>query len=127
VGLLPVGQSLALTIVRDGEETTIDVVIEARSAQSLRGGELHAALGGAIIKPVPPELERQGLGYGVLVDAVDAGDAAWRNGLRSRDVITSVSRRRVESLDQFRRLVSASGELLLGVRRGGRAFFLAIR
>jgi len=127
VGLLRVGKSIQLTVLRDGEEMTIDAVIEARQVQSVKGGDVHPALAGATFTPIPDELKRQGLNYGVFVESVTPGSAAWDNELRGEDVIMTVNRVRIRSLDEFRDGVSNASELLFSIRRGQRAFFLAIR
>jgi len=42
-------------------------------------------------------------------------------------VITSVNRRRISTLAEFKQLTGSSRELLFSIHRGQRAFFLAIR
>jgi len=127
VGLLRPGRTIRLTVLRDGEEMTVEAVIKAQQTQAVPGGELHPALAGATFGPLPEEARQQGVEQGAYVESVTRGSPAWEHGLRDGDVITSVNRRRFENLAGFRRLVSTSPELLLSIQRGQRAFFLAIR
>ncbi|MBS1270156.1 MAG: Periplasmic serine endoprotease DegP [Gammaproteobacteria bacterium] len=127
VGLLRVGKSIELTVLRDGDEMKIKAIIEARRTQAMQGANLHAELEGATFAPLPEEFKRRGVEYGVYVKSVTRGSPAWDNELRGKDVITSVNRRRVRSLDEFRQSMHGSSGLLFSVRRGRRAFFLAIR
>jgi Do/DeqQ family serine protease len=127
VGLLRPGRTVALTVLRNGGQLEIDVMITAQEAQVIEGASLHPALTGAVFEAVPEELARRGLEHGAYIKSVEEGSPAWRNELRSEDVITTVNRRRFANLDEFRQLVSGSTELLFSIQRGQRAFFLAIR
>ncbi len=127
VGLMRVGKSVSLTVMRDGKTMTVDAVLEAREQQALKGGDISDALEGATFAPVPEELKQQGVDSGVYVKSVEEGSTAWNNELRAKDVVTSVNRQRVTSMDEFRQLVSGASQLLFSVQRGPRVFFLAIR
>ena len=65
---------------------------------------------------------------GVVVLKVEPGSGAWRSGLREQDVILSINRVRIQSLEDVENAVArnASG-LLLNIRRGNSALFLVIR
>ena len=52
---------------------------------------------------------------------------AWTAGLREKDVIMSVNRRLIESLQHFAEIVSRSNALLIDFRRGERAFYLTVK
>lgn len=113
-----------MVVLRNGERMRINAVIQAQEARVLQGAELHPALDGAVFGPLP---DGSGVEHGIHVKAVGRGSPAWQNELRSEDIITSVNRRRFATLDEFRRLVSGSRELLFSIQRGQRAYFLAIR
>jgi serine protease Do/serine protease DegQ len=127
VGLLRVGKSIELTVVRDGEEINVDAVIEARETLSIKGGDVHPALAGATFVYSADQIERRGVEFGVYVESVEQGSPAWENELRAEDIITTVNRRPVRTLEDFRQSVSGVPELLFSISRGQRAFFLAIR
>lgn len=124
VGLLRPGETIEMVVLRNGERMRINAVIQAQEARVLQGAELHPALDGAVFGPLP---DGSGVEHGIHVKAVGRGSPAWQNELRSEDIITSVNRRRFATLDEFRRLVSGSRELLFSIQRGQRAYFLAIR
>lgn len=127
VGLLQPGKSIELTLLRDGEQKTVNAKVTAKQAQEVRGANVHTDLKGATFTPLPDDYNRRGVQSGVYVKSVKRGSPAWENELRGEDVITSVNRRPIESLDAFRQLTGSASELLLSVQRGQGAFFLAIR
>ena len=53
--------------------------------------------------------------------------AAARAGLRPGDIITSVNRRSIKDMAEFRDYAENADQLLLHVRRGGGALFLLIQ
>ncbi|MGB1581719.1 MAG: PDZ domain-containing protein, partial [Nevskiales bacterium] len=64
---------------------------------------------------------------GVVVKDVEPGSPAAQYGLRPGDIITSVNRKNIESLAEFKKVASGEGRLLLHLRRGNSAMFLLIR
>src|SRR5262245_33854888 len=83
---------------------------------------------GLSLRELPPQtLKSIGLPYGLAV--VKAGVLAERAGLKVGDVVFGVNERKVESLEQFNRLLLAqqgSGRLGLLVRRGRTDFYVAV-
>ncbi len=127
VGLLRPGKTIELVVLRDGERMSIEAEIKAQQAEVIQGASLHPALEGAVFAALPDDLERRGMEGGVYVESVSRGSPAWQNELRSEDIITTVNRRRFRTLEEFQHLVNGAPELLFSIRRGQRAFFLAIR
>ena len=124
VGLLPVGSTVRLGLLRDGHARTATVRLASRDGPPQAGGELDARLDGVLLSPTAPEADPRG----VVVREIEPRSAAALAGLRNGDVITAIDRDPVMSLEDVRRLVHASnGALLLNVSRGGRALFLALR
>lgn len=65
---------------------------------------------------------------GLKVTQVEKGSNAWQAGLRQDDVILSVNRRKVRSLDNVDRALSLSRrQILLGILRANKELFLVIR
>ncbi len=59
---------------------------------------------------------------------VESGSPAAFAGLQEGDIIVSVNREPVRSLEELRKAIKASkGELLLNVRRGDSALFIVIQ
>lgn len=120
-GLLPVGETVTLTVHRDGKTQPLRTRLVARRTE-VEGGRIDHRLAGALLGAVPERLRRQGI-TGVLVNAVDAGSRAEQNGLREGDLITAVNRRDVNDLDGLERSLAARpAQLLLTLVRGNRAY-----
>ena len=131
VGLLRVGSAVKLDIVRDGKRQRINATIGDPNEAVVASSDLHPRLEGAEFAEMDERSPLFGEVKGVLVADVEPGSPAARAGgvgLRPGDVITSINRRRVTSLEEFEQLVGqGDGLLLLNIRRGNGALFLAVR
>jgi Do/DeqQ family serine protease len=122
IGLLRVGESVNLELLRDGKPRKVAATVQARADGAAEGGsatDVHRALDGVDLADAP--------GGGVLVRAVEPGSAASQNGLKANDVIASVNRQRVGNVKELRAAVKDKSSLLLEVRRGGTTLFVPIR
>jgi Do/DeqQ family serine protease len=122
IGLLRVGESVNLELLRDGKPRKVAATVQARADSAAEGGgatDVHRALDGVDLADAP--------GGGVLVRAVEPGSAAGQNGLKANDVIASVNRQRVGNVKELRAAVKDKSSLLLEVRRGGTTLFVPIR
>ena len=82
---------------------------------------------GLSLRELPPQALRSiGLAYGLAV--VKAGGMAERAGLKIGDVVYGVNQKKVESLEDFNRLLAQQpgGRLGLLVRRGRSDFYVAV-
>lgn len=89
--------------------------------------ESPAAVGLSLRELPPSVLKSVGLSYGLVV--VRADGMAGKAGLRMGDVVFGVNDERLRSLDDFRKLVTKSGEpagTRLLVRRGKRDFYVSM-
>jgi len=114
VGLLRVGQTAALALLRDGKPVRVSAVIaEAPPAPtaSLKPADINSGLDGANLVDAP------GRG-GALVRGVEAGSPAAQAGLRSNDLIVGVNQGNVDSVQQLRQRAQGQSTLVLEVRRG---------
>lgn len=128
IGLLMVGQTIKLDIIRDGKARTLTAkVTEAQRDASVQNGEVHPKLTGATFGDIEEDSPYFGNIQGVMLYSVVRGSPAWNAGLRSHDIITSVNRQPVADLQQFRQQVNNQSELLLNVVRENRAMFLLLR
>lgn len=124
VGLLRAGTEVELRLLRDGREQAMRVRIETPTPQEMDGQALDARLEGARFERV---LDRDGIGR-IRIAAVQPRSAAARAGLREGDLVLSVNRREVGSLDELVAAAQASrGALLLNLQRGTSAFFLMLQ
>ena len=122
IGLSRVGEKVELEYLRDGDRLVQEVVIRAVEAEISFTDPASKYLEGATLGEVS-EGER-----GVVVLEVEPGSGAWRSGLHDDDIILSINRVRIQSLEDVENAVArnASG-LLLNIRRGNSALFLVIR
>lgn len=135
IGLMRLGETVTLTLVRGAETRTIEVRVgpaedtaavpeedveeEAGSMQALQGAELMT------LDANDPRFAGR---TGVLVSNVAPGSPAARNGLRPNDIIAAVNRTEVASVDELRAALEAvSGAVALRIEREGRQLFLTIR
>lgn len=127
LGLLPVGETVSLAILRDGDRRVIEAEIRAPESIRVPGERLDPRLEGAVLGDVPPELRRRGLEGGIAATDVERGSRAWQYGLRPGDVILSVNRARIPDLSAFQKLMQdPPRRLLLNVLRGNGAMFILI-
>ena len=128
IGLLRVGETIELTVLRDGDRHTLSAKLEEPEQLQMRGGGTVRRLSGATFAPLTEESTLFGRVEGIAVVDVERGSPAWQIGLRKRDVIVAVNRRPVHDLEDFKAAVQASeNALLLNVRRGNAQVFIVIR
>lgn len=127
VGLLRVGETVTLNILREGKAKTLRASVEEPVSEELSGEKLHAHLSGAKFANIEEGSRLYGRVEGVLIFELDQGSPAWRAGLRVGDVITSVNRKTVKRVEELRKAVNSSKSLLLNIRRGNGALFLYLQ
>jgi serine protease Do len=126
IGLMVVGQKVKLTIIRDGAEKTLTAKVK-QTRQTVSNGTVHPKLSGATFGDIEEGSPYFGQVEGVMVYSVKRGSPAWNAGLRSEDIITSVNRQPVRSLQDFKPLVHNADQLLLNIVRGRTAMFLLLK
>jgi serine protease Do len=134
----PVGEKLAVTVLRDGGQQKITVTTAARPDQreARAGGASKPRPGqakpqqsrGLEIAELTPEIARR-IGYqgqgGVVVANVQPGSAADRAGLMRGDVIEEVNKKPVSSAQKLEDMLGGA-KVLLRVHRQGGTFFAAL-
>ena len=124
VGLMRVGQEMAITVIRDGKEVDMVAVIEDELEHSYTGEKLNPLLEGAVLESLK---EGDKDAYLVVAD-VARGSAAWSARLRKGDIIISVNRVPVKTLSELKKVVSPGDrQILLNVQRGQTALFILIQ
>ena len=113
----PVGNSVSINLLRDGKPQTVNVTVGDRAKvfpEELgkaepkdNGPDNTSAKFGIGIQGLTANL-KQTLGYagagGVLVNSVESGSFAEDIGLRKNDVITSINRQPVNSIEDVQRI-----------------------
>jgi Do/DeqQ family serine protease len=121
IGSLRIGDTIKLTILRDGKSKLFDVKVGAPVAEAASADAVHPFLAGAALQP------RQD-GKGIQVMEVQPGSPAQSAGLQAGDVIVSANRVDVHSIEQLKSAAKASQQrLLLRVIRNGVALFLVLQ
>jgi serine protease Do/serine protease DegQ len=121
LGLIAVGEEVALKIFRDGKPLDIKGRIEKVPMASASEMESIQELSGAVVGNV-----RRGNLRGVLVAEVEQGSPAWYHGLRPGDVIVAANRQATGTVrDLIQALRGKERVNLLSVVRGD--FLLTIR
>eukprot|EP01155_Anaeramoeba_flamelloides_P031190 Anaeramoba_flamelloidesa88505_21.p1 GENE.a88505_21~~a88505_21.p1 ORF type:complete len:469 (+),score=58.95 a88505_21:198-1604(+) len=136
VGRIKPGDSAEVEVIRDGRKKTLEVTIGRLpddEANGLPGGQnkpVETSRLGVVVAPLPEELkDKWSVRSGVIVERVEEGPAA-RAGLVRGDVITMLNGERVETLEQFQRIVEElpSGRSVpLRVVRRGNPMFIALK
>ncbi len=123
VGLLRVGDKMKLTVIRDGNKKQMTAVIREAEDLTVAGKKINERLAGATIE----EKEKSGKTY-LLVTEVQQGSAAWNAHLREGDIILTVNRSPVNTLEEMRKIIGDSDkQILLNIQRGRSALFVLIK
>ena len=127
IGLTPVGEEIALGVLRDGRPLQMSV----RVAELFRSTTLGAnvpQLTGARAADIEQGNPLRGMVEGALITAIDLGSAAAAVGLKSGDIVVGVNRRRVRSVaDLVKVLRELERPWRLSVLRGEARIGLVIR
>ncbi len=114
IGLMRIGESVDLGLVRDGKGKHVTAVVQSRATGSGEetgaAGDLPHALDGADLGDAP--------GGGVLVRSIEPGSPASQQPLKANDVITAADRHSVATLKDLKAAVKDQTSVLLTVRRG---------
>jgi serine protease Do/serine protease DegQ len=123
IGLSRAGEKVELEYLRDGDRFAQEVMVrEVESEISFTNNPASKHLEGATLGESSEDET------GVVVLKVEPGSGAWRSGLREQDVILSINRVRIQSLEDVESAVARNTSgLLLNIRRGEAALFLVIR
>ncbi|MHB8622739.1 MAG: DegQ family serine endoprotease [Sulfuricaulis sp.] len=128
VGLMRIGQTVTLDILRNDQPMQIEARIEKTKETRQEAGEINKRLKGAELGNVSPDNPKYSGVEGVLVLRVARDSPAWNAGLRPGDVIRSANRKPVRSIAELDAAVKkSSGGLLLNIQRDGGAMFLLLQ
>ncbi|MDH3377826.1 MAG: DegQ family serine endoprotease [Gammaproteobacteria bacterium] len=136
VGRTPIGESVELTVIRDGKPMQMSVMVgelpreAVQPAQSDVPAESQDALLGLTLRNLTAsESQELELDSGVIVTAADEG-AGKQAGIRVGDLLLQYDGEPIADVDDFRAKIhqQAKGQSApVLIRRGGRSIFLALR
>ncbi len=128
IGLLRVGERLEIEVLRNGERKVLTATIAEPSLERVAGETLNPRLAGARFGTIDESSPLYGRIDGVMVTDVEQGSRAARGGLRPGDIVVSVNRRAIRSLEELRQAVGQdSASVLLNIRRGEAALFVLLQ
>jgi len=123
-GQFPVGDKLALEIVREQSEKTLKVRVE--ELKSLDGAELNARLAGVRFEELPQKARSSGI-RGVLISRLEPDSQLAKSGFKSGDIVTGCNRMPTHDLDEFAEVISAvRGSLFLEILRNGKGYVVRV-
>ena len=123
IGLSRSDEEVEIEYFRNRQQMTVRVKLRPAEVAIGLGEKISQHLTGATLAD-----SEDGELAGVRVTEVEARSPAWQLGLRKNDLIFAINRERVRNIDDARQIVSKhSAGVLLQIKRGDSALFLAIR
>ena len=128
------GTEITLTLIRDGDEMDVKVILGEFPSDELAVADqetIREIIGFSVTELTAELAQRLRVRpnvQGVVVEEIDSNSPAAQNGLRQGDVITSLNRRPVTTVQEFNQGISTlePGEVvLLQIIRGTSRFFIA--
>ena len=126
VGLLMIGDNIRLTIMRQGKTKHLRATAKAVQQRHLKFDD-HRRLAGATFGLVDSSSPYYGRLNGIYIHHVKRNSPAWRAGLRKNDIITSVNKSTVSSLDTFSQLIHHNRTLLINLIREGQGMYMVLK
>ncbi|HEU4855331.1 MAG TPA: DegQ family serine endoprotease [Nitrosospira sp.] len=127
IGLMPIGETLNLGLIRNGKPITTKVTIAKPHDERGTEAETVPQLAGATVANLKTGSSR-GRIEGVLVTKVDANSPAWLHGLRPGDIIIGANRKKVRSVQEFLAVLRKHEDsIMLNLLRGDFRLTLIIR
>lgn len=127
VGLLRIGQSVELEIIREGRMALIKATIQQMEIVTVDGAEFNYRLAGAKIGEMKETDIRRGQVQYLQVVDIEPGSAGWNTGLRQDDIIHSINKIVVKTFEEAYVAAKNSRSLLLNIRRGEQALYVLIK
>jgi Do/DeqQ family serine protease len=127
VGRKRPGESVKITLLRDGEELDFNVVLKNREGKTeflakAESSELLTDLGIAVSEVPEDELKEMGLNGGVKVDDVRPGKIRRYTGIRPGFVITKINKKEIKDKDHFLKIMeNQEGGVMLEGRYPGKS------
>lgn len=135
-----VGSQVRIKIIRNGKEFNLNVIVAelpkemATITEEPEGDIQRNAFSGVTVYDLTKEIALQlGLNSGekgVVVVKVESGSPAEEAGLKKGDVIQEIDRKKINNMEDFRRVTSLVGSkeetILLYINRGGKRLYITL-
>jgi serine protease DegQ len=102
-GLLPLGSSVQLGVVRDGKNSLVTATLRAEKLGGVDGGQLDPRLAGVSFSDLSDSQRQQGM-FGAAVSSVQPGSRAAQAGLTTDDIVVGIGNQRIPSVSVLRGL-----------------------
>ena len=127
VGLMRAGETIELTVLRDGLLRKISLEPAVPPELRVSGEGVAKRLAGATLGPIQETSKLYGKIEGVAVVKVAPNSPAWRTGLRKNDVIVEVNHNAVRDIESFKKALGSGGKrLVLKIQRGNSQVFIVV-
>lgn len=128
IGIIPFGENVDFVLIRDGKRLEITAQLTGATEVLRSGSDAISKFSGVSVRALEPKMPMYGKVEGVVVGDIDTRSPAARRGLRLGDVITSVNRKAVKNVIEFKKAIeTARGRVVaLHIVRGDTRMFLVI-
>ena len=124
-GLFELNSPIRITFIRNDKKNTTKTVINSYDRSEFDGGDLHLRLSGAHFINLPARLKNNY--QGVLIDEIERGSPAWKQGLRSGDLVTTANKTEIINLKQLKLILDKSKRTpILNIFRNYRNYLLVL-
>ncbi len=124
-GLFELNTPIDINYIHNEKQKHSKTKINAFDRKEFDGKELHLLLTGAHFINLPARLKSQY--QGVLIDEIKRGSQAWKQGLRSGDLITTANKKDISSLKQLKIILDKSRKsAILNIYRNYRNYILVL-
>ena len=128
VGLQRLGQTIELTLFRQGRELVLPVLIQQIEINQIDGGMLHLQLAGAIIGEMREQRLQRGRVDYLKILKVEKGSNADKAGFEIGDVIFSINKQKTRNFnDAFEIVAGRSNGMILNIQRDNRELYLLLK
>ena len=125
IGLLRVGSKVKIEVLRDGKTHQLTASVGKHTTYTVSGKSLNEKLAGAKLSEVQEDPSRRAAAG---IEVVEARGRAAAAGLRKGDIIISVNRTRVKTIQDMKSAIKKNPDaLLLNIQREARGLFILIR
>jgi serine protease Do len=129
----PIGETIKVKIVRDGQEKVFPITIAERTEKSeMASAQQTGETFGMTVQEITPEIA-QHLGLtikkGIIVVDVQEGSTAEEVGIQPQDIILQVNKVKVTTMKEYQKEIAKAGEkggILLLIKRGKATFFVPL-